>query len=74
MKITIYVVAEEKRKPRLRLIFASSFYGRENCQQWKLQLLTIFASIKKNDAKINRNLGFMQIVAVRQKEVTTMVN
>jgi hypothetical protein len=34
-------------KARLWLIFAPSFYGRNNCQQWKLPLLTIIASIKR---------------------------
>jgi hypothetical protein len=36
-----------------------AFYGRDICQQWKLQSLTIIVFIK--DAKINRNLGLTQI-------------
>jgi type IV secretory pathway VirB2 component (pilin) len=44
--VLYYILTIGTYKPSLQLIFALSFYGRNNSQQWKLPLLTIVGSIK----------------------------
>jgi hypothetical protein len=45
------------------LIFASSFYGRENCQQWKLLLLTIIGGLSKMANGTTRLFSLLSFLA-----------